>query len=148
MADLHIRTATRNDFPAIRSLVLAVHINPIGLDWRRFIVVISPQNQLLGCGQIKLHLGGTRELASIAVKSEARRQGIARKIIATLLSLEAKRPVFLMCRSRLITLYSKFGFHAIKVEEMPPYFKQISRLEQIINSRALPEDRLLVMRLE
>jgi N-acetylglutamate synthase-like GNAT family acetyltransferase len=139
MANLHIRTATRNDFPAIRSLIFAVHINPIGLDWRRFIVVISPQNQLLGCGQIKPHLGGTRELASIAVKSEARRQGIARKIIATLLSLEAKRPVFLMCRA---------GFHAIKVDEMPPYFKQISRLEQIINSRALPEDRLLVMRLE
>jgi N-acetylglutamate synthase-like GNAT family acetyltransferase len=148
MADLQIRPATRDDIPAIRSLILAVHINPISLDWRRFLVVISPQNQLLGCGQIKPHFDGTRELASIAVQSEARGQGVARKIISTLLSLETIRPLYLMCRTRLNSLYSKFGFHAIRLDEMPPYFKQISRLEQMINLKALPEDRLLVMRLE
>ncbi len=139
MVDLQIRSATRDDFPAIRSLILAAQINPFGLDWRRFLVVTSPQNQVLGCGQIKPHSGGTRELASIAVRPEARGQGIARKIITALLVHETKRPLHLMCRAKLDSLYSKFGFHAIRLEEMPPYFKRICRLEKILNSKSDPE---------
>jgi N-acetylglutamate synthase-like GNAT family acetyltransferase len=148
MTDHLIRSAARADFPFIRSIILAAQINPIGLDWRRFLVVTSPQNKVLGCGQIKPHSHGTRELASIAVRPEERGQGIARKIILALLSRETKRPLHLMCRARLGSLYSKFGFYAIRLEEMPAYFKSICWLERILNSKSRPEDRLLVMRLD
>ena len=146
MVDFAVRPAINEDFPAIRALIHAVHINPTGLDWRRFLVAVTPENELLGCGQIKLHGDGSRELASIAVREQARGQGVARKVIEELLVREPTRPLYLMCRARLRHLYVKFGFHTIGFDEMPPYFRRISRAERIFNSKAQPEDRLLVMR--
>jgi amino-acid N-acetyltransferase len=148
LAEFSVRAAKREDFPAIRSLIHTVQINPIGLDWRRFLVVVTPKGNLLGCGQIKRHTDGSRELASIAVQEQERGQGLARVIISALLTLEQERPIFLMCRARLQLLYVKFGFHPIKPEDMPPFFRRISHLERIINSKSQPEDRLLVMRLD
>ena len=148
LAELLIRPAARDDFPAIRSLIHNVQINPTGLDWRRFLVAISPEGNLLGCGQIKSHVDGSRELASIAVQEQLRGKGVARTIIEALLAREPERPLYLMCRARLRTLYNKFGFRAIGLDEMPPYFLRISRVERIFNSKAQPDDRLLVMKLE
>ena len=148
MADHILRPAEQGDFPAIRSLIHTVQINPFGLDWRHFIVAITPSGLLLGCGQVKTHSDGSRELASIAVQESARRKGIARAIIEELLRREARRPLYLMCRARLETLYAKFGFRAIGGEKMSPYFRKIKRAEQILNAKGEPEDRLLVMCLE
>lgn len=147
MAEFTIRPAKQDDFAAIRALIHAVRINPTGLDWRRFLVAVTLKNELLGCGQIKPHGDGSCELASIAVKEQSRGQGVARAIIEELLVREPSRPVYLMCRARLELLYVKFGFCAISVGEMPPYFQRISRVERVFNSKAPPEDRLLVMRL-
>jgi predicted GNAT family N-acyltransferase len=111
-------------------------------------VAVTPRGDLLGCGQVKHHSDGSIELASIAVQESARGQGLAQAVIESLLSLELKRPIYLMCRTRLMTLYMKFGFRAIKFEEMPPYFRRISRAIWIINPKAHLGDRLLVMRLD
>ena len=148
MAEFTVRPATREDFPAIRSLIHTVQINPIGLDWWRFLVAATPQGKLLGCGQIKPHADGSREMASIAVQEQARGQGVARAVIEALLALEPERPLYIMCRVRLKLLYVKFGFHAIGHEEMSPYFRRISRAERIFNSKAQPDNRLLVMCLD
>lgn len=148
MADFIVRTAMQEDFPAIRQLIHTVQINPMSLDWRRFLVATSPKGVLLGCGQIKLHSDGSKEIASIAVKQEERGKGIARSIISALIKLEPERPLYLMCRSRLNSFYEKFGFRAIILEEMPHYFKRISRAERIFNFASRAEDRLLVMRLD
>jgi N-acetylglutamate synthase-like GNAT family acetyltransferase len=148
LVDFAIRTATQKDFPAIRALIMEVSINPTGLDWRRFLVVVTPENKLIGCGQIKLHFDGSRELASIAVQVQARGHGIARAVILELLTRETNRPLFLMCRARLELLYVRFGFATIGPEEMPPYFQRICRLERILNFTARPENRLSVMRLQ
>jgi N-acetylglutamate synthase-like GNAT family acetyltransferase len=146
--DFLIRAAVLKDFPAIRALIRAVQINPIGLDWHRFQVAVSPQGGLLGCGQIKPHADRSKELASIAVQESERRSGIAHKIITTLLKNERERPLYLMCRTRLNSFYQEFGFKAVEIDNMPPYFKRISRLERIFNSSSSAEDRLLVMCLD
>jgi N-acetylglutamate synthase-like GNAT family acetyltransferase len=148
LVDFSIRHAAQDDFHAIRSLIRHAQINPMGLDWRRFLVSVSQQNSLLGCGQVKLHADGSRELASIAVHEDYRGQGLARAIIDELLKQNPLRPLYLMCRARLRPFYNKFDFHDISVDEMPPYFKRIKRLEQFFNSKALPEYRLSVMRLD
>jgi len=148
LAEFIIRPAVRDDFPAIRSLINTVHINPTGLDWRRFHVAISSQKELLGCGQIKPHDDGSRELASIAVDERARGKGIAREIIMGLLARDTTRPIYLMCRARLELFYTKFEFHIVTMKEMPPYFRHISRIVHLINRDAATEDRLIVMRLD
>ncbi len=147
MVDLIIRPAMREDFPSIRALIHAVKINPTDLDWHRFLVAVTQENKLLGCGQIKPHYDGSLELASIAVQEQARGHGVARAVIQELLLRETTRPLYLMCRARLESLYVKFGFHAIGLADMPPYFRRISRAERLFNSGAKPEDRLSVMQL-
>lgn len=148
MADFVLRPARKEDFPAIRSLIFEVHINPTGLDWRRFLVAVSPGGELLGCGQVKRHRDGSRELASIAVREQARGQGVARTIIEELVRQETARPLYLMCRAALEPFYTKFGFRAVETDEMPPYFQRISRMARMFVWQGNSQDRLLVMRLE
>ena len=148
MAEFTVRLATREDFPAIRSLIHTVRINPFGLNWRRFLVAVTPQEALLGCGQIKLHANGLREMASIAVQEQARGIGVAQAVIQALIELEPQRPLYGMCRDRLKLLYIKFGSHSIALDEMPAYYRRIFLLERFFHSNPKPDDRLLVMRLD
>jgi amino-acid N-acetyltransferase len=148
LAEFVIRPAVERDSHAIRALIHRVQINPMGLDWRRFILAIGPDNVMAGCGQIKPHTDNSLELASIAVHPDFRGQGVARKIISFLLELEPGRPLFLMCRARLESFYVKFGFRVASFSELPRYFRRIKRLENIINRRSPADDRLLVMVLD
>jgi hypothetical protein len=45
-----LRPATRADAGVIRSLIHTVGINPIGLNWRRFILAVDERDVMLGCG--------------------------------------------------------------------------------------------------
>ena len=127
MTNFILRPANETDLPSIKELIYSSEINPMGLDWKRFIVAVNPDGKVIGCGQLKPHGKEILELASIAVSSEYRNQGIARAIIEHLLA-DSPRPLYLMCRSRLEPLYEKFGFRAIVYEEMPRYFQRISKL--------------------
>lgn len=139
------RAAEAKDAGAIRSLILRVGINPRGLDWRRFLVAVDERGRLVGCGQIKPHPDGSRELASIAVRSSWRRQGIASEIIRRLMA-EAGPPLWLMCRAGLVPFYEPFGFVVVDdVARLPRYFARIYRLAAAA-ARLLPaESRLAVM---
>jgi N-acetylglutamate synthase-like GNAT family acetyltransferase len=148
-----LRPATQADFPAIRALIRAVQINPIGLDWRRFIVAVTPQEAIIGCGQIKPHRDGSRELASIAVVPEWRGRGVARAMIERLVEVsggaafaeaEAVEPLYLTCRASLGSFYERFGFRIIQPDEMPPYFRRISRLARMAGF--VMREELLVMK--
>lgn len=117
------RPATKEDQKAIKSLIRAVQINPIGLKWQQFIVAVGEDGRLIGCGQIKPHWGGSRELASIAVQKEWRRQGIAANIIQQLLA-DAPSPVWLTCMNKLVPFYEQFGFLEVTDGRiMPLYFR-------------------------
>lgn len=96
----------------------------MGLDWRRFLVMVDEQDQVIGCGQVKPHADGTRELASLAVVPELQRQGIGRSIVLQLLT-ENPMPLYLTCRVSLQTYYEKFGFQVLDPADMPPYFRRI-----------------------
>lgn len=147
MAEFVLRAAEEQDFPAIQRLIRQVGINPLGLDWRRFVIAVDSSGALLGCGQIKPHGQGVFELASIAVEPAHRRRGVARAIIESLLA-SAPRPLFLICRSGLGSFYAKWGFHVIGTEEMPPYFRRLARLSALMPALSKRGETLLVMRLD
>ncbi len=119
------RPAQAGDAQAIKTLIRAVNINPIGLKWHRFLVAIDENEQLIGCGQIKIHRDGSRELASIAVQKSWRRQGVAGAIIQRLLANQ-QPPVWLTCMSRLVPFYEQLGFVEVKGGDgrsIPLYFR-------------------------
>ena len=147
MADYRLRAALETDFPAIRRLIHESGINPTGLDWRRFTVAETPDGQFIGCGQLKPHSDGTLELASLAVIPSQRGKGVARVIIQKLMA-DAPRPLYLTCRSQLRPFYEKFGFRGISGDELPQYFRRISRLAGLVNALHLIQDKMLVMVLD
>jgi N-acetylglutamate synthase-like GNAT family acetyltransferase len=102
---------------------------------------------MVGCGQIKPHGDGSRELASIAVAPAWREQGVARSIIEHLMAGEPG-PLYLTCRASLGRFYARFGFQAIEQAQMPPYFRRVSRLVNAFKSIRLVGEDLLVMRWE
>ena len=147
MSDFVLREATEDDFPAIRRLIHLVNINPMSLDWRRFLVAVDASNALLGCGQLKPHGTGVMELASIAVQPAYQKRGIASAIIQTLLA-RGPRPLYLTCRSSLGTFYQRWGFKSIERSEMPAYYRRLARLVAVIGPLVGARDSMLVMELK
>ena len=144
---IRIRPAREIEAGQIRDLIYLVGINPVGLDWKRFVVAVNDRDEMIGCGQLKPHGKEILELASIAVYPEHQGKGVARAIIEHLLK-DSPRPLYLMCESSLGLLYEKFGFRAIAYEEMPRYFQRISKLAGLVTTLARREERLLVMKLQ
>jgi N-acetylglutamate synthase-like GNAT family acetyltransferase len=142
-----IRPAREKESRQIHELIHLVGINPMGLDWKRFVVAVNDQDEMIGCGQLKPHGQEVLELASIAVYPEHQGKGVARAIIEHLLK-DSPRPLYLMCESSLGPLYEKFGFRGISYEEMPRYFQRISKLAGFVTTLAQREERLLVMKLQ
>lgn len=142
-----IRPAREAEASRIRDLIHKVGINPMGLDWKRFVVAVNDRDEMLGCGQIKPHGPEVLELASLAVYPQHQGKGIARAIIEHLLK-DSPRPLYLMCESALGPLYEKFGFREISYEQMPRYFQRISKLAGLATMLAHREERLLIMKLQ
>jgi N-acetylglutamate synthase-like GNAT family acetyltransferase len=143
-ADFILRRATAADLGRIRQLIQRVQINPMGLDWRRFVLAIDASGNMLGCGQLKPHGQAVLELASIAVEPSCRHKGIARAIIEHLIA-QAPRPLYLTCRSSLRGFYQEWGFRVMSEPEMPAYFRRLSRLGSLFMSLARYDESLLVM---
>jgi N-acetylglutamate synthase-like GNAT family acetyltransferase len=145
LAEYIIKPAVKEDSATIRAMVRQARINPTGLDWRRFLIAQTPEGVTVGCGQVKLHNDGSRELASIVVDPGFRGLGIARAVIMQLVA-RSEMPLYLMCRSNLGEFYRKFDFRLMKPDEMPPYFKRINSLVGIFSKFQKDGDSLLVMR--
>jgi len=143
----NIRPARETESGQIRDLIHEVGINPMGLDWRRFVVAVNNRDEMIGCGQLKPHGPEVMELASIAVHPEHQGKGAARAIIEHLLR-DSPRPLYLMCQSSLGPFYEKFGFQGISYEEMPRYFQRMSKLAGLVTTLARRQERLLVMKLK
>ncbi|MEW6402922.1 MAG: GNAT family N-acetyltransferase [Chloroflexota bacterium] len=147
MDNFTLRPAAEADSSQIKDLIHLVGINPTGLDWKRFVVVVDVEERVIACGQIKPHGEEVRELASIAVTPEMQGRGLARRVIEHLLA-EAPRPLYLMCRTRMGPLYEKFAFRPLAYEDMPRYFQRMAKLAGLADVLMRSGDGLLVMKLD
>lgn len=147
MSTFTLRSARESESSQIKGLINLVGINPMGLDWKRFVVAVNEKDEMVGCGQLKPHGTDILELASIAVYPEYQGQGVARAVIEYLLK-DSPRPLYLMCESSLGTLYERFGFRPIDYEDMPRYFQRITKLAGLVTTLARREEHLLVMKLQ
>ena len=147
MTIFSFRPAREIESAQIQELIQLVGINPMDLDWKRFVVAVDDQDDMIGCVQLKPHGKDILELASLAVYPNHQGKGIGGALIQYLLK-DSPRPLYLMCESSLGALYQKFGFHEIQYEEMPRYFQRISKLAGLVITLARREERLLVMKLQ
>jgi N-acetylglutamate synthase-like GNAT family acetyltransferase len=143
-----LRPAARADDRAIRARIRAERLNPLGLDWRNFLVAEDPARRIVAIGAVKAHGDGSRELASIAVAPDRRGEGIADAVIRALLEREGKTPgpVYLTCRRKMADFYMRFGFQPIGIGDMPPYFRRLYMLFYFVSRLLGQNNRLEVMR--
>ena len=127
---LSLRPATINDQQKIIALINKVRINPRNLNWERFIIA-EDNGVMVGCGQIKPHGDGTKELASIAVEPEYQGKGVGTLIMNALLEREPGE-LYLTCLRHNVTYYQKFGFRELKFEEFPPDMKRMFRFARVV----------------
>lgn len=140
-----MRSATQADQAAIKAIIRANRLNPLGIKWSRFTLAVTAGSEIIGCGQIKPHHDGSRELASIAVTPEWRHRGIATALINHLLAAHAP-PLWLTCESKLIGFYQQFGFMEMQdPAQMPPYFRRVARLARILLHLTPTDNYLAVM---
>lgn len=144
-ARFHLRPARESDARTIQRLIKEAGINPTGLDWQRFTLAVDPQDDMIGCVQVKPHRDGSQELASLAVEPEWQEQGIGQALVNDVLR-RTTGTLYLTCRASLGPYYERFGFQAILLDEMPPYFKRVYRLFTVLKVLPVIEEGLLVMR--
>lgn len=142
----NLRPATQSERSQIRNLIYKSGSHPFGLNWHNFVVAVSSTAEIIGCGQIRRHLDGSRELASVAVDAEYQNQGIGTAIIEHLLNM-THRPIYVTCRSNFEGFYSRFGFRTIGKDEMSPYHRRIYSLTNIILFIIRRDEQMLIMRL-
>ena len=147
MTNYKIRPALESESAQIKALINLVGINPTGLDWKRFIVAVNAEGQVISCGQLKPHGADILELASIGTLPEYRGQGIARAVIEELLR-KSPRPLYLMCIAHNGPMYEKFDFRVIETKDMPRYFQRIKKLFDVTDVFRHSSEELLVMKLE
>ncbi len=141
-----IRPARRAEKPLLVSLIRSGRLNPLGLDWRRFLVAELPTGEVVGCIQRKDHAGEVRELASLYVRPRWRKQGIASALVRELMH-RTEPPLWLTCRERLTSFYHRFGFTTVEApRQMPPYFRAAWRIFRALRFVLAGTDGLAVMR--
>jgi GNAT superfamily N-acetyltransferase len=142
--DVTLRPERAGEWWAVRRMVLAAGLNPMGLGGRRFVVAVDAVERIVGCAQVKPHSDGTRELASLVVRPDRRGQGIASALIRYW-QARCGSPLYLTCRADLETLYARYGFRSLLPAECPPYFRRIASLAALVFRLAGRPNRLRVM---
>jgi N-acetylglutamate synthase-like GNAT family acetyltransferase len=141
---VRLRPAAAADQPVIKALIHAVRINPMGLNWERFIVA-DDEGRFVGCAQIKPHNDGARELASLAVIPECQGQGIGSLLVRAMLERE-RGELYLACRSSLTTYYERFGFQVVPPGELPGSFKLQYRFGRLLARLSIFEGPCIMRR--
>jgi amino-acid N-acetyltransferase len=132
---LTIRPATESDQVAIRTLVRSERLNPYRLDWPNFVVAVD-QRGLVGAVQLRKHWDGSRELGSLVVRKEARRQAIASKLIDTLIA-GANERVLMVTAEAFAARYERWGFRRIEPSAAPAAVRRNYRIGSFMSITAL-----------
>jgi amino-acid N-acetyltransferase len=114
---IEIRPATADDQESIVALVRRERLNPTGLHWRNFVVAQN-LGRIVGAGQIRKHKDGSRELASLVVEPSWREQGLAARLIETLLASEHGH-LFVITSERRSAYFARWRFQTADRSRTP-----------------------------
>lgn len=117
---VEVRGAEKKDRLAIRTMVYRAFLNPLGIDWRRFVVA-EADGRVIGALQVRILRDGTREVASAVVVPAFRRRGVGRRLMEYLLERECG-PLYLMCDGKWAHYYRQFGFQPVDRCDLPGSF--------------------------
>ena len=111
-----LRPARADEAKLIRQRILRERLDPTRLDWRKFVMAeglgADSPGKVLGFAQMKHLGGGVQEFGSLVVEPDQRRQGVGQALVHHFTG-EFSKPIYLVCESRRVAYYSKFGFRVM-----------------------------------
>jgi len=125
-----IRRAREADDHAIATLVRNERLNPLDLDWRRFVLAVDPDG-IIGAVQLRRHDDDSRELGSLVVRADARGRGVAARLIDALLAPVVTR-VCMITGAAFAAHYAHWGFRRIDPSMAPPAVRRNYHLGRFI----------------
>jgi amino-acid N-acetyltransferase len=147
MSSVTLRCATPGDQDAICALVKRERLNPTGLHWPNFIVA-ADERGVVGGVNLWVYRDGARELGSLVVAPDLRRQGLAARLIDTLLATQ-RVPVQMITGAAHAGHYRRWGFEPIEPRRAPRSVRlnyRIGRLARLISfMRGQPARRLMIL---
>lgn len=117
LAEITIRLAVEADDAAIRAMVRAEAPSPRNLHWSRFLVA-EEGDSIVGAQQVRVHEGGTHEVASKVVLPQFWGRGISTELPRASLAQE-HGPLYVQCSENWATYYEQFGFCRVRVSKLP-----------------------------
>ena len=127
---LTIRRARAGDEYAITALVRSDRLNPLDLDWRRFVLAVD-ESGIVGAVQLRWHDDDSRELASLIVRDTARGRGVAARMIERLLAPTATR-VWMITGAAFAHHYARWGFQPVAASDAPAGVRRNYHLGRIV----------------
>jgi len=110
--------AKSEDMIAITDLINSVHGDDRNLDHRQFIVA-KDLEKIVGCIRTIQVESDCKEMASLVVLPEYRKQGIGSTLVDLILKKDLSRPLYLVCHREKIPLYTPHAFHEVGVQKIP-----------------------------
>ena len=129
---ISIRPAVEADQATIVSFIQQARINPRNLHWQNFLLAEEKGN-IIGIRQVKVHKGGTREVASGFVLPEYRRRGVSAQLMNAVLARETG-PLYTMVDEKWSPYYEQFGFRRVDVSQLPSDFRKEYRIGRIVTT--------------
>ena len=130
--EVTIRPAQQADQQTLVSYIQQAKINPRNLHWQNFLVA-EEMGKIIGIRQVKVHKGGTREVASGFVLPEYRRQGISAQLMNELLRRETG-PLYTMVDQPWSPYYETFGFRQVGTGQLPADFRTEYQIGRVITT--------------
>ena len=119
-SDFVLRKAVIDDAVKIRQMVRNEWLNPFELNWQNFWIV-EKEYTVIACGQLRSK-GNIKELSSLVVSSEYRKQGIGTYLVRHIIEQTDKK-IYLSCGSNLESFYSQLGFKQVSWSKLPSQLK-------------------------
>jgi N-acetylglutamate synthase-like GNAT family acetyltransferase len=116
--DVVIRAAEATDLAAVRALMHGERLNPLGVDWRNFVVA-GAEEGVVGCAQLRPAAPDAVELGTLLVRGDLRRGGLGARLVEAALARAQGRRVFVVTDARHAVWYARWGFRTASMAEAP-----------------------------
>jgi N-acetylglutamate synthase-like GNAT family acetyltransferase len=113
-----IRPATEADAAGVRRLMRGERVNPLGIDWRNFVVV-EVAGEVAGCVQLRPAGPAAVELGSLVVRGGLRRRGLGARLVDAALDRAAGRRVLVVTAVVRGPYFARWGFRPVGLAAAP-----------------------------